>query len=84
LALAGWLKEGKLKQKEDVAIGNAPNTLARLFTGENFVKQLLKISDGRLLPGDARAASKRLNRFLKKVGIGDRRKVIHSLRNIGE
>ncbi len=46
-ALAGWLKEGKLKQKEDVAIGleNAPNTLARLFTGENFGKQLLKITD---------------------------------------
>jgi integrase len=40
--------------------------------------------EGRLFPGDARAASKRLNRFLKKVGIGDRRKVIHSLRNIGE
>ena len=46
-ALAGWLKEGKLKQKEDVAIGleNAPNTLARLFTGKNFGKQLLKIAD---------------------------------------
>jgi NADPH-dependent curcumin reductase len=46
-ALAGWLKDGKLKQKEDVAIGleNAPNTLARLFTGENFGKQLLKITD---------------------------------------
>jgi NADPH-dependent curcumin reductase CurA len=30
-----------------VAIGleNAPNTLARLFTGENFGKQLLKITD---------------------------------------
>jgi integrase len=35
----------------------------------------------RLFPGDARAASKRLNRFLKKVGIGDRRKVVHSLRH---
>ena len=29
-ALAGWLKEGKLKQKEDVAIGleNAPDPLS--------------------------------------------------------
>jgi integrase len=35
----------------------------------------------RLFPGDARGASKRLNRFLKKVGIGDRRKVVHSLRH---
>jgi len=46
-ALAGWLKDGKLKQKEDVATGleNAPQTLVRLFTGENFGKQLLKIGD---------------------------------------
>jgi len=46
-ALAGWLKDGKLKQKEDVAAGleNAPHTLVRLFTGDNFGKQLLKISD---------------------------------------
>ena len=46
-ALAGWLKEGKLKQKEDVAIGleNAPDTIVRLFTGQNFGKQLLKIAE---------------------------------------
>ena len=46
-ALSGWLREGKLVQKEDVATGleNAPATLARLFTGENFGKQLLKIAD---------------------------------------
>lgn len=46
-ALAGWLKDGKVKQKEDVAAGleNAPHTLVRLFTGENFGKQLLKIGD---------------------------------------
>jgi NADPH-dependent curcumin reductase len=44
-ALSTWLREGRLKQKEDVAIGleNAPKTLIRLFTGENFGKQLLKI-----------------------------------------
>jgi NADPH-dependent curcumin reductase CurA len=46
-ALARWLSEGRLKQKEDVAAGleNAPQTLRRLFTGENFGKQLLKIAD---------------------------------------
>jgi len=46
-ALAGWLAEGRLKQKEDVAIGleNAPRTLTRLFTGDNFGKQLLRIDD---------------------------------------
>jgi NADPH-dependent curcumin reductase len=46
-ALSRWRQEGRLVQKEDVAIGleNAPATLMRLFTGENFGKQLLKIAD---------------------------------------
>ncbi len=53
-ALAGWRAEGRMKQKEDVATGleNAPQTLARLFKGENFGKQLLKIADPPLpVPG---------------------------------
>ncbi len=37
--------------------------------------------EGLLLPGDPRAASKRLNRFLNGVRIEDRRKVVHSLRH---
>jgi len=46
-ALLGWLGEGRLKQKEDAIVGleNAPKALMRLFTGENFGKQLLKIAD---------------------------------------
>jgi NADPH-dependent curcumin reductase CurA len=46
-ALAGWLADGGLRQKEDVVVGleHAPTTLARLFTGENFGKQLLKVAD---------------------------------------
>ena len=46
-ALGRWRQEGRLVQKEDVAIGleNAPRTLMRLFTGENFGKQLLRIAD---------------------------------------
>jgi hypothetical protein len=46
-------REGKLVQKEDVAVGleNVPRTLMRLFTGENFGKQLLKIADGIAAPG---------------------------------
>jgi NADPH-dependent curcumin reductase CurA len=46
-ALAGWAAAGRLQQKEDVAVGleNAPRTLARLFRGENFGKQLLQIAD---------------------------------------
>ena len=50
--LAQWYQSGVLKQKEDVAHGleNAPKTLIRLFTGENFGKQLLKIADPPLRP----------------------------------
>jgi NADPH-dependent curcumin reductase CurA len=50
-ALAGWLAEGRLTQNEDIAIGleNAPQTLKRLFTGENFGKQLLKMVSSRIL-----------------------------------
>lgn len=45
--LAGWHAEGRLKQKVDIAVGleNAPSALARLFKGENFGKQLLKLAD---------------------------------------
>jgi NADPH-dependent curcumin reductase CurA len=47
VALAGWRKKGMVKQQEDVAhwLENAPRTLMRVFTGENFGKQLLKIAD---------------------------------------
>jgi NADPH-dependent curcumin reductase CurA len=47
MALAGWLAEGKLKDRVDVQEGleNAPAALRRLFRGENVGKQLLKIAD---------------------------------------
>jgi NADPH-dependent curcumin reductase len=53
-ALAGWMRQGKLKQKEDVAVGleNAPKALLRLFAGQNFGKQLLKIADAPLARGE--------------------------------
>ena len=43
--LARWVEEGRLKDKEDVQEGleNAPATLQRLFSGQNFGKQLLKL-----------------------------------------
>lgn len=46
-ALAGWLREGKLKDRVDVVEGfeNAPAALGRLFKGENLGKQLVKIAD---------------------------------------
>jgi NADPH-dependent curcumin reductase CurA len=46
-ALAGWLRQGKLKDRVDVQQGleNTPAVLARLFKGENLGKQLLRIAD---------------------------------------
>jgi NADPH-dependent curcumin reductase CurA len=42
-----WIRSGQLRFQEDVQQGleNAPRTLMRLFTGENFGKQLLKVAD---------------------------------------
>jgi hypothetical protein len=44
-AMAGWIKEGKLKYREDIAEGleSAPRALLRLFKSENFGKQLVRI-----------------------------------------
>lgn len=43
--LGRWLKEGKLKSKEDVAEGlrNAPSAFIRMLTGKNFGKQLIHL-----------------------------------------
>ena len=43
-AMAGWLQEGTLKSKEDVVDGleTFPETLLKLFTGENFGKLCIK------------------------------------------
>ena len=44
--MAGWIREGRLRHKEDIQHGleNAPRTLMRLFGGDNFGKQLLRIT----------------------------------------
>ena len=43
-AMAGWLRDGTLKSKEDVVDGleTFPETLLKLFTGENFGKLCIK------------------------------------------
>ena len=43
---AGWLKEGKLKYREDIVEGldQAPAALLRLFDGRNFGKLLVRVS----------------------------------------
>jgi NADPH-dependent curcumin reductase CurA len=45
--LAAWAGEGEIKNQIDVVEGleNAPDALARLFTGENLGKQLIKVAD---------------------------------------
>lgn len=44
-ALGAWIKDGRLKPVEDVVVGleNAPRALQRVFAGDNFGKQLLKV-----------------------------------------
>jgi len=44
--LAGYLKDGRLKSKEDIAHGldTFPETLLRLFRGENFGKLVLQVA----------------------------------------
>jgi hypothetical protein len=46
-ALLNWVREGQIKVKEDVVVGldGAPRALARLFSGENVGKQLVKIAE---------------------------------------
>ena len=46
--MAGYLKDGRMKSKEDVVEGGVaafPGTLSKLFTGENFGKLVLKVAD---------------------------------------
>jgi NADPH-dependent curcumin reductase len=45
--IAGWIAAGKLKSREDIVVGleNFPETLLKLFNGENFGKLVLKIAD---------------------------------------
>ena len=43
--MGGWLAAGKLKSREDIVEGieTFPETLNKLFTGENFGKLLIKV-----------------------------------------
>ncbi|ASG22042.1 NADP-dependent oxidoreductase [Nitrospirillum viridazoti] len=46
--IAGWIKEGRLVSREDIVEGGVaafPDTLLKLFTGENFGKLALKVAD---------------------------------------
>jgi NADPH-dependent curcumin reductase len=45
--MAGWMAAGKLKSREDVVPGleTFPETILKLFKGENFGKLMLKVAD---------------------------------------
>ena len=46
--LAGYLKDGRMKSREDVVRGGVaafPETLTKLFSGQNFGKLVLQIAD---------------------------------------
>ena len=46
--MAGYLNDGRMKSKEDVVEGGVaafPETLNKLFSGENFGKLVLKLAD---------------------------------------
>jgi NADPH-dependent curcumin reductase CurA len=46
--LAGYLKDGRMKSKEDIVQGldTFPEALTRLFTGQNFGKLVLQVAEG--------------------------------------
>jgi NADPH-dependent curcumin reductase CurA len=45
-AMRTWLREGRIKYREDVTVGleNAPDELFRLLKGENFGKKIIRVS----------------------------------------
>lgn len=45
--IGGWIKSGKLQTREDIVAGleTFPETLLKLFKGENFGKLVLKVAD---------------------------------------
>ena len=47
MEMAGWMAQGKLKSREDIVDGGVavfPETLNKLFRGENFGKLVLKVA----------------------------------------
>ncbi len=46
--MAGWIKAGKLKSREDIVEGfeTFPDTLLKLFRGENMGKLMIKVCEG--------------------------------------
>jgi len=47
IEMVGWMAAGTLKTKEDIVEGleTFPDTLLKLFKGENFGKLIIKVAD---------------------------------------
>jgi NADPH-dependent curcumin reductase CurA len=45
--MSGWLKDGRVKYREDIVDGfeNAPRALIGLLRGENFGKLLVRVAE---------------------------------------
>jgi NADPH-dependent curcumin reductase CurA len=45
--MIGWIREGRLHHREDIVDGlhTFPDTLLKLFKGENFGKLILKVAE---------------------------------------
>ena len=45
--LAGWMRDGRLKYKEDIVDGfeHAPTAFAGLLRGDNFGKLIVRVSE---------------------------------------
>jgi integrase len=76
--------DGELKERgvRYVVIGQkTEQSERRVPLPADVLPFLPKTIKGRLFTGDPKRASKRLNRFLRDIGISDRNKVVHSLRH---
>lgn len=76
--------DGEMKERgcRYVIVGKkTEQSLRRVPLPAGVLPYLPKAIKGPLFQGDARPASKRLNRFLNDIGIVDPRKVVHSLRH---
>ena len=76
--------DGEMKERgcRYIIVGRKTSqSLRRVPLPATLLPFLPRKLEEQLFPGGPKAASKRLNRFLKEVGIGDRRKVVHSLRH---
>jgi len=47
--VAGWLRDGRIKYREDIVEGleNAPRAFQGLLQGKNFGKQIIRVAEDR-------------------------------------